>query len=94
MSLLPDYIETMLSGGITEVPGLEIPKVTTLEWGKVVGDVVERQAAHFFKLSVTDEDLKTGVIINCVSNGGDKFKVIFFDKEGQEFRSNLFNLLF
>ena len=38
---------------------------------------------QFFKLNITEEDLKQGVIINCFSNGGDKFKVVFFDRDGQ-----------
>ena len=69
-----------LSQGVTEVPGLEIPKVTTLEYGQTVSGVVERQSAHFFQIDVTESDMKNGIIVNCVSNGGDKFKVVFFDK--------------
>jgi len=72
-----------LSKGATQVPGFEVPDVSVLEYGQVVSGVVERQAAHFFKISVSDVDLRNGVIVNCTSNGGDKFKVIFFDKEGQ-----------
>merc|ERR1712109_1592 len=72
-----------LSQGVTEVPGLEIPKVTTLEYGQIVSGVVERQSAHFFQIDVTESDMKNGIIVNCVSNGGDKFKVVFFDKDGQ-----------
>merc|ERR1712156_887414 len=72
-----------LSQGVTEVPGLEIPKVTTLEYGQTVSGVVERQSAHFFQIDVTESDMKNGIIVNCVSNGGDKFKVVFFDKDGQ-----------
>ena len=72
-----------LSKGATEVPGFEVPNVNFLEYGQTVSGVVERQAAHFFKINVSDVDLMNGVIVNCTSNGGDKFKVIFFDKEGQ-----------
>ena len=72
-----------LSKGSTDVPGLEIPKVTQLEYGQEVSGTVERQSAHFYKISVSEEDLKKGVVIHCFSNGGDKFKVVFFDKDGQ-----------
>ena len=43
---------------------------------------MERQTGHFFKLKITEEDLKNGVVISCTSNGSDKFKVVFFDNEG------------
>lgn len=49
----------------------------------MVSGIVERQAAHFFKIKVDDADLKRGVIVNCASHGGDRFKLVFFDKEGQ-----------
>ena len=69
-----------LSQGTTEVPGLEIPKVTNLEFGQMVSGAVERQSAHFFKINISENDVKNGIIVNCLSNGGDKFKVVFFDK--------------
>jgi len=72
-----------LSKGTTSVPGFDIPIVQTLIWGQEVGGTVERQVGQFFKLNITEEDLKQGVIINCFSNGGDKFKVVFFDRDGQ-----------
>ena len=46
----------------------------------MVSGVVERQTAHFYKINVSESDMKNGIIVNCVSNGGDKFKVVFFDK--------------
>ena len=68
--------------GVTDVPGFEIltQNVTTLKFGEMVSGVVERQTAHFYKINVSESDMKNGIIVNCVSNGGDKFKVVFFDK--------------
>ena len=43
---------------------------------------VERQAAHFYRITVTEADLKAGLIITCKSSGKDKFKLVFFDQEG------------
>ena len=43
---------------------------------------VERQAAHFYRITVTESDLKAGLIITCKSTGKDKFKLVFFDQEG------------
>ena len=42
---------------------------------------VERQAAHFYRITVTESDLKAGVIISCKSSGKDKFKTVFFDNQ-------------
>ena len=62
------------------VSGLEIPKVTDLEFGQTVSGAVERQSAHFYKINVSEKDMINGIIVNCLSNSGDKFKVVFFDK--------------
>ena len=56
---------------------------TDLVWGQTVSGVVERQTAHFFRIPISQDDLNTGVIINCKSvDNQDKFKVIFFDNQG------------
>jgi len=68
--------------GNTHVPGFEVPKVETLLWGQTVSGTVDRQAAHFFRITITEQDLSNGVIIACSSTGNDKFKVVFFDTEG------------
>ena len=72
-----------LSKGATFVPGVEIPNANALKMGDVVSGTVERQAAHFYWIDISEEDMKNGVVVNCASHGGDKFKVVFFDKEGQ-----------
>jgi len=73
-----------LSKGATpgSVPGFDLPHVETLIWGQSIAGTVERQNGHFFKLTITEQDLKNGVIISCTSAGNDKFKVIFFDNDG------------
>jgi len=71
-----------LGSGTTEVQGFDLPSATHLEWGQEVGGSVERQAAHFYRITVTEEDLQQGVIISCRSSGKDKFKIVFFDSSG------------
>jgi len=71
-----------LSKGVTNVPGFDLPHVETLIWGQSIAGTVDRQCGHFFKLTITEQDLKNGVIIQCTSAGNDKFKVIFFDNDG------------
>jgi len=65
-----------------DVPGFDLPNVEDLLWGQTVSGTVERQAAHFFRITVTESDLKAGVIISCKSTGKDKFKTVFFDNQG------------
>ena len=48
---------------------------------QTVSGTVERQAAHFFRITVTESDLKAGIIISCKSTGKDKFKTVFFDNQ-------------
>jgi curved DNA-binding protein CbpA len=68
--------------GLTEVPGFQMPTVENLIWGQTITGTVERQTAHFFRITVTDADLRKGVIITCTSTGSDKFKLVFFDNDG------------
>lgn len=71
-----------IGSGATSVPGFDLPKVENLLWGQTVSGTVDRQAAHFFRITITQADLKHGVIISCTSVGSDKFKVVFFDNDG------------
>lgn len=71
-----------IGSGVTHVPGFELPKVETLLWGQTVSGTVDRQCAHFFRITITEADLSNGIIISCTSAGNDKFKVVFFDNQG------------
>jgi hypothetical protein len=71
-----------LAKGATYVPGFDLPKCDTLQWGQSVQSTVDRQCAHFYRLVVTEADMKNGVMVSCKSVGNDKFKVVFFDSEG------------
>ncbi len=53
-----------------------------ISWGERLTGSVGRQTAHFYRLTVTEEDLKKGVIISCSSDRGDRFKLLFFDGLG------------
>ncbi len=44
-------------------------QVETLLWGQTVSGTVDRQCAHFFRITITEQDLKSGVIISCTSTG-------------------------
>nr|ADD24101.1 Chaperone protein dnaJ 16 [Lepeophtheirus salmonis] len=72
-----------LTNGETNIQGIDIPQVITVEYGKEVAAKLPRQSAKFFWITVSQSDLNKGVLVLCRSNGNDKFKVIFFDKDGQ-----------
>ncbi|QQP52601.1 Chaperone protein dnaJ 15 [Caligus rogercresseyi] len=76
-------IAKYLGNGETSVPGVELPTPVELTYGEEVGGTLPRQSAKFFKITVSQEDLNKGVLVLCHSNGNDKFKLIFFDKDGQ-----------
>ena len=71
-----------LQSGSTSVPGFDLPQVQNLGWGQIIGGTVERQTAHFYRITISDSDLARGVIVSCTSHGSDKFKLVFFDREG------------
>ena len=68
-----------IGSGVTHVPGFDIPKVETLLWGQTVTGTVDRQAAHFFRITITQADLDNGVIISC-SSAGEREKNEIIDK--------------
>lgn len=81
MQFLTHFFQSSAGKGLTDVPGFTLPKVEDLIWGQTVTGTVERQHGHFFRITVTEQDLKAGVIISCTSTGNDKFKVgIIFEK--------------
>ena len=70
------------SGASVSQPGFILPAVQNLEFGQLITGTVERQHAHFYRLTVGKTDLDKGVVVSCTSTGGDKFKLVFFDREG------------
>ena len=84
-----------IGSGAASVPGFELPPVEQLVWGQTVSGTVERQNAHFFRLTITESDLARGVIISCTSTGSDKFKVVFFDNQVRvsfKYKANIVNI--
>ena len=73
-------VEDLLWGQVSKILSLfEQNLINFLR--QTVSGTVERQAAHFFRITVTESDLKAGIIISCKSTGKDKFKTVFFDNQ-------------
>ena len=82
-----------IGSGVTHVPGFDIPKVETLLWGQTVTGTVDRQAAHFFRITITQADLDNGVIISCSSTGTSESSLLDNAPNYQSKRENLSNLI-
>lgn len=54
-----------------------------LQPGIWVSDTVGNQEAKFFRVKMTEELAKYGVMIKCKSSSGSKFKLVLFDREGK-----------
>ncbi|KRX41356.1 Chaperone protein dnaJ 15, partial [Trichinella sp. T9] len=68
--------QIMKSNFSTDIP------VETLNFGCVSNCRVVTREAKFYRISISEEDCKKGIIISCRSTDMSKFKLILFDKEG------------
>ncbi|KAI6201157.1 J domain-containing protein [Aphelenchoides besseyi] len=60
----------------------ETSNAADLEPGIWVTESVANQEAHFYRVNMTEELGKHGVVIRCKAPSGSKFKLVLFDKEG------------
>ena len=58
------------------------PRIGDIRWGVGIESKVDRQAACYYRLSVTSDDVENGFIIHCKSTNKDKFKLVMFDSGG------------
>ena len=59
------------------------PRVGEMSWGTGIEAKVDRQAACFYRVSVSSDDIDNGFIIHCKSASKDKFKLVMFDSSGR-----------
>ncbi|KAF3782756.1 Chaperone protein dnaJ 15 [Nymphaea thermarum] len=55
--------------------------IQPLPLGTPISGKVEKQDAHFFRISVSDQQAKAGIVVRVVSNAQSKFKLLYFEKE-------------
>jgi curved DNA-binding protein CbpA len=58
------------------------PRIGDIRWGLGIESKVDRQAACYYRLSVTADDVENGFILHCKSANKDKFKIVMFDSCG------------
>ncbi|KFK40827.1 hypothetical protein AALP_AA2G046600 [Arabis alpina] len=67
-----NLLETALNGTVTTLP---------LAVGQAVSRKVEKQSAHFYSVTLTEEEAQDGLICKVQSSAKNKFKLLYFDQE-------------
>jgi hypothetical protein len=79
-----ENVVQICQGGIEGVkdPPLD-PRVVDMTWGTTIDGRVDRQAACYYRISISNENLSKGFLINCKSSNKDRFKLVMFDSSGK-----------
>ncbi|XP_076903320.1 chaperone protein dnaJ 15-like [Bidens hawaiensis] len=67
-----NVLEEALAGSITVKP---------LTLGSSISGKVDKQAAHFYDVTVTEEQAKAGIVVRVTSTAQSKFKLLYFEKD-------------
>ncbi|XP_056849575.1 chaperone protein dnaJ 39 [Raphanus sativus] len=67
-----NLLEEALNSTVTTLP---------LAVGQVVSRKVEKQSAHFYSVTLTEEESQAGLICKVHSSSKNKFKLLYFDQE-------------
>ncbi|CAF1725322.1 unnamed protein product [Brassica napus] len=67
-----NLLDEALNGTVTTLP---------LAVGQVVSRKVEKQSAHFYSVTLTEEESQAGLICKVHSSAKNKFKLLYFDQE-------------
>ncbi|CAN8244604.1 unnamed protein product [Cochlearia groenlandica] len=65
-------LEEALNGKVTTLP---------LTVGQVVSRKVEKQSAHFYSITLTEEEAQAGLVCKVHSSAKNKFKLLYFDQQ-------------
>eukprot|EP00250_Pteridium_aquilinum_P018144 c23968_g1_i1 orf=396-1628(+) len=71
-SISPYVLEEAIKGTVTIRP---------LPLGRPVNDRVEKQVAHFFGVTISEEQANAGVVVRVTSHAQSKFKLLYFEQE-------------
>lgn len=71
-SISPYVLEEAINGTVTIRP---------LPLGRPVNDRVEKQVAHFFGVTISEEQANAGVVVRVTSHAQSKFKLLYFEQE-------------
>ncbi|KAK9105793.1 hypothetical protein Scep_022637 [Stephania cephalantha] len=74
-------IKTTISATVTEEALNGTITIKPLPIGTSVSGKVEKQSAHFFGVTITDEQAQSGIIIRVTSASQSKFKLLYFEQD-------------
>ncbi|CAM8878470.1 unnamed protein product [Rhodiola kirilowii] len=74
-------IKTTVSATILEEALNGVVSTSSLPLGQPVRRKVDKQCAHFYSVTITEEEARSGFICRVYSSDKSKFKLLYFDQE-------------
>ncbi|KAM7464319.1 hypothetical protein LguiA_032440 [Lonicera macranthoides] len=74
-------IKTTISANVLEEALNGTVTVRPLPIGTSVGGKVEKQCAHFFGVTITNEQAESGIVVRVTSAAQSKFKLLYFEQD-------------
>ncbi|XP_039055124.1 chaperone protein dnaJ 15-like [Hibiscus syriacus] len=74
-------IKTTISANVLEEALNGTVTVRPLPIGTSVSGKVEKQCAHFFGVTITDEQAESGIVVRVTSTAQSKFKLLYFEQD-------------
>lgn len=74
-------IKTTISANVLEEALSGTVTIRPLPMGTSVSGKVEKQSAHFFGVTINDEQAQCGIVIRVTSAAQSKFKLLYFEQE-------------
>jgi curved DNA-binding protein CbpA len=78
-----ENVVQICQGGIEGVDTPLDPRVVDMVWGTTIDGRVDRQTACYYRISISNENLSNGFLMNCKSSNKDRFKLVMFDSSGK-----------
>ncbi|KAL1808329.1 hypothetical protein ACET3Z_025319 [Daucus carota] len=75
-------IKTTVSASVLEEALNGAVPVRPLPLGQTVFRKVEKQCAHFYSVTITETEAEAGIVCRVQSSDKSKFKLLYFDQEG------------
>ncbi|KAI3453048.1 hypothetical protein Pfo_009711 [Paulownia fortunei] len=75
-------IKTTISASVLEEALNGTVTVRPLPIGTSISGKVEKQCAHFFGVSINDEQAEAGIVVRVNSAAQSKFKLLYFEQDG------------
>ncbi|KAF5746642.1 Chaperone protein dnaJ 16 [Tripterygium wilfordii] len=74
-------IKTTVSATVLEEALNGVVTIRPLPLGQSISRKVEKQCAHFYSVTITEEEARAGLVCQVQSSDRSKFKLLYFDQE-------------